>query len=121
MNRFTLEQHTPSYRPPASLPRHGFNGFFEAGWESIRRHKMVVRALLTSDRGLIRLTKSASRFNERLQHCLQIERRTADDLEYVGGGGLLLQRFAQLVEQGGGVASHHPPVGESGGELGLLW
>ena len=33
------------------------------------------------------------------QHGLQIEGRAADDLEHVGGGGLLLQRFAQLVEQ----------------------
>jgi len=30
---------------------------------------------------------------------LQIEARAADDLEHVGGGGLLLQRLAQLVEQ----------------------
>ena len=33
------------------------------------------------------------------KHGLQIERRAADDLEHVGGGGLLLQRFAQFVEQ----------------------
>ena len=30
---------------------------------------------------------------------LQFARRTADDLEHVRGRGLLLQRFAQLVEQ----------------------
>ena len=41
----------------------------------------------------------AADFDERLQHGLQIEGRAADDLEHVGGGGLLLQRFAQLVEQ----------------------
>jgi hypothetical protein len=33
------------------------------------------------------------------EHRDKIERRAADDLEHVGGGGLLLQRFAQLVEQ----------------------
>ena len=32
-------------------------------------------------------------FHQRIQHGLKIERRAADDLEYVGGGGLLLQRF----------------------------
>ena len=32
---------------------------------------------------------------------MQIEGRAADDLEDVGGGGLLLQRFPQLVEQAG--------------------
>jgi hypothetical protein len=36
-----------------------------------------------------------------LQHRLEIEGRSADDLEHIGGGGLLLQRFAQLVEQAG--------------------
>jgi len=34
-----------------------------------------------------------------LQHFLQIECRPANDLEHIGGGGLLLERFAQLVEQ----------------------
>src|SRR5262249_51167472 len=34
-----------------------------------------------------------------LEHWLQFTRRTADNLEHVGGGGLLLQRFAQLIEQ----------------------
>src|SRR5262249_3278280 len=34
-----------------------------------------------------------------LEHGLQFSRRTADDLEHVGGGGLLLQGLAQLVEQ----------------------
>ena len=34
-----------------------------------------------------------------LEHRLQIDQANADDLEHVGGGGLLLQRFAQLVEQ----------------------
>ena len=32
---------------------------------------------------------------KRIEHRLQIERRAADDLEHVGGGGLLLQRFAE--------------------------
>src|SRR5262249_55825928 len=35
----------------------------------------------------------------RIEHGLKIEGRAADHLEHVGGGGLLLQGFAQLVEQ----------------------
>ena len=35
----------------------------------------------------------------RIKYGLQVEGRAADRLEHVGGGGLLLQRFAQLVEQ----------------------
>ena len=34
-----------------------------------------------------------------VEHRPQIAGRTTDDLEHVSGGGLLLQRFAQLVEQ----------------------
>ena len=43
--------------------------------------------------------RRAADFGERIEHGLQVEGRAADDLEHVGGGGLLLQRFAQLVEQ----------------------
>src|SRR6516164_2235750 len=65
----------------------------------MRRYNLVVRALLPSYRRHIRLAKSSGRFDQRIQHRPQIECRAADDLEHVGGGGLLLQRFAQLVEQ----------------------
>ena len=47
------------------------------------------------------LAQPGRRFDQRVEHRLQIEGRAADDLEHVGGGGLLLQRFAQLVEQAG--------------------
>src|SRR5262245_33551129 len=53
-------------------------------------------AYLPSYRGEVGVTKAASRFNERLQHRLEIEGRAADDLEYIGGGGLLLQRDGKL-------------------------
>ena len=54
---------------------------------------------LASYRSLVRIAKAGSRFDQRLKHRPEIERRAADDFEHVGGGGLLLQRFAQLVEQ----------------------
>ena len=47
----------------------------------------------------VRLAQPRRRLDQRIEHRLQIEGRAADDLEHVGGGGLLLQRFAQLVEQ----------------------
>ena len=43
--------------------------------------------------------KRACRLDQCIEHGLQIESRAADDLEHIGSGGLLLQRFAQLVEQ----------------------
>src|SRR5262249_37427367 len=37
--------------------------------------------------------------DQRIEHLFQFEGRAADDLDHVGGRGLLLKRFAQLVEQ----------------------
>ena len=50
---------------------------------------------------ILRLAQAGGRRDQGVEHRLQIEGRAADDLEHVGGGGLLLQRFAQLVEQPG--------------------
>src|SRR5262249_53994394 len=51
---------------------------------------------LPSYRGEVGVTKAASRFNERLQNRLEIKSRAADDLEHVGGGGLLFQGDGKL-------------------------
>ena len=48
---------------------------------------------------MVGITKTDYRLNQLVEHRLQIEGRAADDLEHVGGGRLLLERFAQLVEQ----------------------
>ena len=39
---------------------------------------------------LVGLTKPRRKFDKRIEHRLQIECRAADDLEHIGGGGLLL-------------------------------
>jgi hypothetical protein len=39
----------------------------------------------------------SGRLEERNEHRLQVEGGAADHLEYVGGGGLLLQRFRQII------------------------
>ena len=54
---------------------------------------------LACDGRLVRLTQAGRQLDERVKHGLQIERRAADDLEHVGGGGLLLQGFAQFAEE----------------------
>jgi hypothetical protein len=61
---------------------------------------MMVGAVLGEPEGSpVRAAKVRRRLDQSVEHCLQIEGRAADDLEHVGGGGLLLQRFAQFVEQ----------------------
>src|SRR5262245_57045002 len=56
---------------------------------------------LPSYGGLVGFTQSGCRFDQRLEHRLEIAGRAADDLKYVGSGGLLLKRLAQLIEQAG--------------------
>src|SRR5262249_8151198 len=53
------------------------------------------------DRAHLGVAEPGCRFQKRLQDRLQVERRAADDLEHVGGGGLLLEGLAQLVEEAG--------------------
>ena len=74
-----------------------------------------------------RAAQLARRFRERRQHRLQIEGRTADDLEHIGGRGLLLQRFLEvarlrlhLVEQARVLDRDDGLVGEGLDELDLL-
>src|SRR5262249_40905425 len=82
---------------------------------------------LPSYRGEVGVTKAASRFNECLQHRLEIEGRAADDLEHVGSSSLLPERLAQLfrarlhlVEQPHVLARDYRLVGEGSDELNLL-
>src|SRR5262249_53160661 len=49
-------------------------------------------ALLTIDRSHVRVAQSDRRLDERIEYSLQIEGGAADDLEHIGGGGLLLLR-----------------------------
>src|SRR6516225_9297472 len=44
-------------------------------------------------------TEPHGRTHERVEHGLQIEGRAADRLKYIGGGGLLLKRLPQFVQQ----------------------
>ena len=47
----------------------------------------------------VRSTEPCRRFYKGAEYGRQIESRPADGLEYVGRSGLLLKRFAQLIEQ----------------------
>src|SRR6516165_4804301 len=60
---------------------------------------LVDSTLLPVNSGHVGPAESSRRLHQRVQNDLQIEGRAADHLEHVGGGGLLLQRFAQFVKQ----------------------
>ena len=92
------------YRPPEARvffrrERATSHELFELEWKAVAGDKRVIFTDPTVDGCPIRLAQLCGRLNQRIEHRLQIEGRAADDFEHVGGGGLLLQRFAQLVEQ----------------------
>ena len=59
-------------------------------------HKIAVKHL---DVGAGGATERPGGIGQRLENCVQIERRTADHLQDVGGRLLLLQRFPRFVEE----------------------
>src|SRR5262245_24741885 len=80
----------------------------------------VVVALASEYERAFGLAQSCRRFGQSVEHGLQIERGAADDLEHVGGRGLLLQGFAQLVKQAGVLDSDDGLRGKVSDQLDLL-
>src|SRR5262245_44967219 len=66
------------------------------------------------------LTDANSVLKHSLEHWPQFTWRIADDLEHVGGGGLLLQRLAQLVQQPRVLDGDDGLLGEIADQLNLL-
>ena len=61
--------------------------------ESIARFVVESFALRSTYDNRVRLAKARRRLDQCVEHRLQIEGRAADDLEHVGGGGLLLEQI----------------------------
>src|SRR5262249_11543867 len=78
-----------------------FQKLLEVGRIAVACEMMQIRADETRDGCHIRLAQSSGRFDQRIEHGLEVERRAADHLEHFGRGGLLLEGLAQLVEQAG--------------------
>src|SRR5262245_65639280 len=95
-----LLHHGPSGRRAAVQSGRMFHGeLTEVGVDAVHCRQTKKSAFESPNEGGVRLAQPSSRFYQRVEHSLQIERRAADHLEYVGGSGLLRQRLAQLVEQ----------------------
>src|SRR5262252_1820382 len=108
-----FQQGPPHHGPSACFNRDGLQVVIGVGGDAIAR-RVVIRAgvLLAHNRGHLRLAKSCRRLCQRIEHRLEIETRAANDLKYVSGGRLLLQRFAQFVEQPRILDGDHGLVGE---------
>ncbi len=65
--------------------------------KSVMRDNLIGRTLAQKKNTSIGRTQARRRLDQGIEHRLQIEGRAADDLEHVGGGGLLLQRLGEVV------------------------
>src|SRR5262249_61679836 len=92
---------------PTLTPRFGLYAsklIFELRRNAEGRRRLKQAALLWKrDLSKFRLAKSGCRFDQRVEHSLQIEGGAADDLEHVGGGDVLVQGVRWHTEQREGV------------------
>src|SRR5262249_35429549 len=94
MNRLAIQDRAPGCPPSANRQ-----------FDEIHRDWPVMGpehegfSFSQENRGVVCIAQPRGALDEGVQYLLQIEGRATDDLQHVGGGGLLLQRLAQLVEQ----------------------
>ena len=68
--------------------------FYEFGVftrDSVARFEVVSFTLRSTYDYRVRLAQAGGRLDQGVEYCLEIERRAANDLEHIGGCGLLLQ------------------------------
>src|SRR5262249_39218662 len=99
VNDLAFKQDAPGYRSSVDSMWVSCDELDVFTREPVACFEVVNFALRSTYGYIVRLAKARRRFDKRIEHCLQVERRATDDLEHVRGGGLLLQRFPQLVEQ----------------------
>src|SRR5262245_51083137 len=86
----------------------------------VGRAQTEATALGAPDIDDLGIAQPRRRLGQCVEESLQIKRRTTDDLEHISGGGLLLQRFAQLMEETGVLDSDHGLGSEVRYQLDLL-
>src|SRR5262245_47827970 len=93
VNRPTLQHGSPGNRAASWRDWVVFDELPVLLGKPMRGAQVKDIALTTENERVFRLAQPCRRSDERIEHGLQIEGRTADDLEHVGGRGLLLERF----------------------------
>src|SRR5262249_22198107 len=108
-----------SYRAPVRLDGVTSHVLIELARLPMTRDVKKGRALGAADSRHIGLAKSGSRLHQRAKHRPEVKCRTADDFQHFRCRGLLLQRFAKLVEQASILDRNHRLLGEVGDKLDL--
>src|SRR5438067_13109616 len=121
MNSAPFESGSPSNRLSSDRNRLCLHPFLILGCEAMTGGETVcVVAHAPVYEGTVCITESHRRRDERVEHGLEVEGRAADHLEHVSGGGLLLQRFPQLVQQARILDGDYRLIGKGRDKLDLL-
>ena len=85
-----FEERASGERAAFDRYRHIFDLLHVLGREAVGFRAVEHAVLLARNRALVGTAKPDGRFDQRVQHRPQVEGRAADNLERVGGRGLLL-------------------------------
>jgi len=99
MNDDPLEQGAPDRVAALRLDRNVADEIDEFLRETVEFAAIECAAFLPSYGCLVGITLSRRGLDERLEHVRQVERRPTNHLQHFSSGGLLLQRFPQLLQQ----------------------
>jgi len=91
LDGLTFKRHTAGDTSRAALKLESQHLRVDLGRKTVARCVPVDSVFQADDRHHRCFAKSRSGFDQRVEHGLQIESGPADDLEHLGGGGLLLE------------------------------
>src|ERR1700732_4323669 len=94
LNGLALKQHPPCKATAPRRKREGLVRFNVFGRETVTCRDIITFVSRAENLGHVRLAKPGGGLDQRVQHGSEVEGRAADDLEHVGGRGLLLERSA---------------------------
>src|SRR5215510_7150708 len=97
MNDGAFEHSAPTDRAPVELQGMSLHVVQIVLLESADRNALKLAVRQPPETRLFGAAKSPGQFDQSLEHCLQIECRSADKLEHVGGRRLLLMRLFQFA------------------------
>ena len=86
---------------------------------AIGRDGAVILTLQPVHGGEIGIAQPDRQFDQGIEHALQIESRTADEIKHVAAGGLLLHQFPQFMQQPRILDRDDRLIGKAGNELDL--
>src|SRR5262249_37757270 len=94
LHNFAFNQRPSNNRSSPRLNRNILEEFNELIRQAVESGPIKELSLLPGNNATVCLAKSYCRFDQRIEHRLQIERRTTDHLEHIRSRRLLLQGFA---------------------------